>query len=108
MKELEKANTKMSLSGLEKIGVAYMKQKKAGVPMAKITVAWKCKQKCGSGSKLTPEIARGMMAIQAGNSGKLSYHRLRGKLELEGIEFSSCTVYRWTIALGIKKYRRYS
>ena len=52
MKELEKANTRMSLSGVKKIGVAYMKQKKAGVPMAKISVARKRKQKCGSCSEL--------------------------------------------------------
>ena len=56
--------------------------------MAKISVARKRKQKCGSGSKLTPEIARRMMAIQAENFGKLSYRRLCGKMELEGYNSS--------------------
>ena len=62
MEDLEEAKTNMSLSGVKKIGVAYMKQKKAGVPVNQISVAWKRKN-CGASTPLTPDIARRMMAI---------------------------------------------
>ena len=39
MKELEKAKTKIILSGVKKVGVAYVKQKKAGVPVTEISVS---------------------------------------------------------------------
>ena len=39
MKELEKSKIKMSLSGVKKIGAAYMKQMKAGVPMTEISLS---------------------------------------------------------------------
>ena len=43
MKELEKSKIKMYLSGVKKIGVAYMKQKKAGVAVTKISLSRKRK-----------------------------------------------------------------
>ena len=67
MEELEKAKINMSLSGVRKIGVAYMKQKKAGVPVTEISVSRKRKKKCGRPTVLTADIARRMMAIQAEN-----------------------------------------
>ena len=51
MKELEKAKIKMSFSGAKKIGVAYMKQKKAGVAVTKISLSRKRK---GGFTKITP------------------------------------------------------
>ena len=54
----------MSLKGVKKVGYLWWKQKKAGVPVAKISVARKRKN-CGVVTLLTPEIARRMMAIQA-------------------------------------------
>ena len=53
MEELEKSKIKMSLSGVKKIGVAYMKQMKAGVPMTKISVS---RNRKGGFTSLTPVI----------------------------------------------------
>ena len=61
--------------------------------MTQISVARKRKN-CGDDTKLMPEIARRMMAIQAEHYGKLSYRRLCGKMELESWNFSFKTVYR--------------
>ena len=62
----------MNLSGVKKTGVAYMKQKKAGIPVTEISVSRKRKRKCGRPTPLTVDIALRVMAIQAKNFGKLS------------------------------------
>ena len=90
MKELEKAKIKMSLSGVKKIGVAYMKQKKAGVAVTKISLSRKRK---GGFTLLPPVIARKTMEIQAKHYGKLSSRRLCGKMKLENLDFSAMTVF---------------
>ena len=57
----------MSLKGVKKIGYLWWKQKKDGVPVSKISVSRKRKQKCGRPTVLTANIARRMVAIQAEN-----------------------------------------
>ena len=104
MEELEKSKIKMSLSDVKKIGGAYMKQMKAGVPMPEISLSRKRK---GGYTSLTPLIARKMMEIQATHHGKLSSRRLCGKMKLENLDFSERSVFNWCNALGIKKYKRY-
>jgi len=103
MEELEKSKIKMSLSGVKKIGGAYMKQMKAGVPMPEISLSRKRK---GGYTSLTPLIARKMMEIQATHHGKLSSRRLCGKMKLENLDFSERPVFRWCNALGIQLSRR--
>ena len=49
--ELAKSKIKMSLSGVKKIGVAYMKQKKADVAVTKISLSRKRK---GGFTKIAP------------------------------------------------------
>ena len=53
MEELEKSKIKMSLGGVKKIGVAYLNQMKAGVPMTEISVS---RNRKGGFTSLTPVI----------------------------------------------------
>ena len=106
IKNLQHTCIVMSPRGVKVIVYLWWQQKEAGVPVTKISVARKHKS-CGVATKLTPAIARRMMAIQAGHYGQLSYRRLCGKMKLEGIDFRFNTVKSWCQALGIKKYKRY-
>ena len=92
----------MSLKGVKNIGYLRWQERKAGVPVTKISVA----RKLRGCYKANPAIARRTMAIQAGHYGQLSYRRLCGKVKLEDLKFPYKTVYSWAIALGITKYKR--
>ena len=73
--DLQHACIMMSLKGVKKIGYLWWQQKKASVPVTKISVARK-RSSCEVATELTPAIARGIMAIQAKHYGQLSYRRV--------------------------------
>ena len=59
--------------------------------MTEISVSRKRKQKSGRPTRLTADIALGMMAIQAENIGKFSYRGLCGKMKVENMDSAAST-----------------